>query len=529
MITVIHRQGTSFKGLIAQYLTHDKDTLETSHRVAWSHCSGMATQDPVVASRIMAATARQKERLKAVSNDVAKAGRKFKGKPVLHMTLSWAPEERGEVTKDEMISAAKAAIASLGVKKDEYLGKKWIDKKANKYTKQYAKRTHTGDMHQAVMVAHDDGPGSAPHVHVALCLVHPETGLSLPLTRSQRKLSSWALAYRQAQGGKKADYCPQRKRNAKKRANNEKTPSQKRKPDATYRAEKEEQKAAADSRLKPLLAQERRDAQALQRETARLIERQQKEQRALARRHKDSLAALRQRTNAECKAVEERVTDRYAGERDALLDRQDRERKAFEEARRTAIGQVGNYFKAVTSKAYFQQIRTSPINALGKAMKLAVSDGYRETDLLARHRLEESVLNGRRDRAIKSAKQELRIDEGFARDALDKTYLREREELLDRQEHEAANLRYRWSELEKRRHDRRLEAKGLAVGPPAIGQRFNQAQAPAPDLHDQFQQAAAKPAVKETSGGGDDEAKIKAMEKRLAQAREQRKKRGPKR
>lgn len=531
MITVIHRQGTSFKGLIAQYLTHDKDTLETSHRVAWSHVCGMATDDPAVASRVMAATARQRDRLKAESQGVAKVGRKSKGKPVLHMTLSWAPEERGEVTKDEMISAAKAAVASLGVNENEYLGKKWIDKKANKYTKQYAKRTHRGDEHQAVIVCHDDGPGSAPHVHVAINVVHPKNGLSLPLTRSQRKLSNWALAYRTAQGGKKAEYCPQRRRNANKRANNEKTKSHRRKPDATYRAEKEEQLAAADSRLKSLLAQERRDAQMLQRESTGLIERQRQERIDLDNRHKEGIAALRQRTKLESNAAAERITERYAQDRDVLLDRQDRERRAFEEARRTAMGQVGNFFKAVTSKAYFEQIRTSPVNALGKAMKLAVSDGFRETDLLSRHKREEATFNGQRDREIKAAKQELRLDEGMARDALDKAYLREREELYDRYEHESANLRSRWSELEKRRHDRRLEAKGLSASQSPTMTRFNQAKDPAPDLQQAFEKAARdkKPIQKQSGDAGDQTTEMKSMADRLAEAREQRNKRGPRR
>jgi hypothetical protein len=532
MITVIHKQGTSFKGLIAQYLLHDKDTLETSHRVAWSHVCGMATDDAVVASRIMAATAMQRERLKAQAEGVSKVGRKFKGKPVLHLTLSWSPEERGELTKDEMVRAAEAAIATLGVKRGECLGKRWIDKEANKFKKQIAKRTHRGDEHQAVIVCHDDGPGTAPHVHVAINLVHPRSGLLLPLSRSQRKLSKWALAYRTAQGGKKADYCPQRRRNANKRANNEKTQSHRRKPDATYRAEKEETKAKADSQLKALLAKERRDAQALQAQTDALVKRQRSERRAFEDRHRAATAALRERTRQESRAVAEAIRERYAKDRDVLLDRQDRERKAFEQARGSAVGHVRNYLKAVTSKDYFERIRTSPVNALSRAMRLAVSDGYREADLLSRHRREEGALNGQRDRDIRAAKHELRIDEGLARDGLDKAYLREREALIDRHEHEQTSLSRRWSALEQRRHDRRLASKGLKAGTPsAIASRGTPNDAP--DVREQFTKAAqAGPTGDGASGsGGDDDqaAKIKATAERLAEARAQRKKRGPSR
>ena len=55
-------KGTSFKGAAAYYL-HDKDA-STSERVAWTATQNLVTDNPEMAWRIMAATAKDQARLK---------------------------------------------------------------------------------------------------------------------------------------------------------------------------------------------------------------------------------------------------------------------------------------------------------------------------------------------------------------------------------------------------------------------------------------------------------------------------------
>ena len=106
MINVITEHGASFKGLAA-YLLHDVDQ-ESSDRVAWTETHGLATDDPERAWRIMTATAKSQADLKAEAG-VANTGRKSH-KHVMHYVLSWHPEEREELTRDEMLSAATASM-----------------------------------------------------------------------------------------------------------------------------------------------------------------------------------------------------------------------------------------------------------------------------------------------------------------------------------------------------------------------------------------------------------------------------------
>ena len=63
MIAQIAKRGTSFKGAGLYYL-HDKKA-DTSERVAWTQTRNLQTDNPDMALRVMAATAMDKDRLKA--------------------------------------------------------------------------------------------------------------------------------------------------------------------------------------------------------------------------------------------------------------------------------------------------------------------------------------------------------------------------------------------------------------------------------------------------------------------------------
>jgi len=248
VISVIHNHGTSFKGLMA-YLMHDADHATTSDRVAWTHTSNLATNDPELGWKTMAATALSQADLKAEAG-IKNTGR-TSNKHVMHYTLSWHDEERKELTRDEMIQAALASMTYIGTHEGERLGK---NKKTGKVKE--AIRTQFADQHQAVIVCHEES-GKSPHVHIMLNRVNPATGVFLPDSMDYEKLSAWALEYRQAQG--KDHYCPERQKNAAKRAQGLMT-SHRRKSRTAYEAEQEQKAADPNSRKAAFLELQRKRA-----------------------------------------------------------------------------------------------------------------------------------------------------------------------------------------------------------------------------------------------------------------------------
>ncbi|MFN0132759.1 MAG: hypothetical protein ACKVW3_09560 [Phycisphaerales bacterium] len=105
MVPKLHAKGTSFRGAAA-YLLHDKNRAKTSNRVAWTETRNLATGDPHVAWKLMAATAMDRERLKRGAG-VKNSGRKS-GDVVLHRTLSWHPGEKDKLPREEMMRAGLA-------------------------------------------------------------------------------------------------------------------------------------------------------------------------------------------------------------------------------------------------------------------------------------------------------------------------------------------------------------------------------------------------------------------------------------
>lgn len=88
-------------------------------------------------------------------------------RPVLHFVLSWHPGDRPRPA--HMIETAMSALAALGLAE-----------------------------HQAVIVGHADT--KAMHVHVAVSVIHPDTGKAAKLGWRWRTMSRWAAAYEATQG-----------------------------------------------------------------------------------------------------------------------------------------------------------------------------------------------------------------------------------------------------------------------------------------------------------------------------------------
>lgn len=165
--------GTSFKGA-AEYLLHDKNGT-TSDRVAWTHRMNLFSNTVEDAWFEMMDTWRDRNALKKAAG-YKTSGRDNKA-PVLHMSLSWHPDETPSA--DHMRETAVAALKALGLQE-----------------------------HQALIVAHNDEP--QPHVHLLINTVHPVTGKTADLKHSKQTLSRWAEAYEREHGQIR---CEQRVKN----------------------------------------------------------------------------------------------------------------------------------------------------------------------------------------------------------------------------------------------------------------------------------------------------------------------------
>lgn len=165
--------GTSFKGA-AEYLLHDKHAT-TSDRVAWTHKENLFSNTVDDAWFEMMDTWRDRNALKKAAG-FKTSGRDNKA-PVLHMSLSWHPDETPSA--DHMRETALAALKALGLQE-----------------------------HQALIVAHKDEP--QPHVHLLINTVHPVTGKTADLKHSKNTLSRWAEAYEREHGQIR---CEQRVKN----------------------------------------------------------------------------------------------------------------------------------------------------------------------------------------------------------------------------------------------------------------------------------------------------------------------------
>ena len=152
-------------------------------RVLWTETRNLATNDVMRGSRMMEATARDAPVLKKLAG-VKATGRKLK-KPMVHYSLSWAPDERP--IRWTMRQAVDGSLKTLGL-----------------------------ENHQALVVAHGDR--AHPHVHVIVNRVDPETGKAANMGRDRIKLSKWAGRYEREQGRIR---CHQRQANNSRRARGE--------------------------------------------------------------------------------------------------------------------------------------------------------------------------------------------------------------------------------------------------------------------------------------------------------------------
>ena len=175
MIPKLHAKGASFKGAAA-YLLHDKDGASTSTRVAWVETVNLATCNPQMAWRVMAATAMDAARLKEQAG-VKKTGPQLQRRRAAYDALVEAGPDRRTQGHGAIRAARDRGAESRGPAGDD--------------------RLPLGRKH--------------PHVHVLLNRVSPTDGRMLSSSNEKNALSALALAY-EKEGG--TVFCKQREVNA---------------------------------------------------------------------------------------------------------------------------------------------------------------------------------------------------------------------------------------------------------------------------------------------------------------------------
>ena len=351
MVPKLHAKGSSFRG-IGLYVLHDKGRAETDERVAWAETRNLATKDGHMAWRVMAATAMDADRLKQRAG-VSNAGRKSKD-AVLHLTLSWHPDEAEGLDRTEMVRAAEAAVKAL-----------------------------KAEDRQVLIVAHNDE--EQPHVHVVINRVCPREGRMLSSSKEKLNLSRWAQKYEEERG---TVYCEERVLNNAARNRGEYTRGEKDVPRHLY-----EQRAANDAGSRPRNPrQDRSDREqdrgansdpVFQRERDK-DRRVGKEARAARQRQSEAWAKLAADDRVRRAGLRERVTRDITAKRQAVLD-QFREQwrelhqahrdelAAFKKDEASLLGRLKSRLKSLDLKGVVRGERKD--RSVGEAFNTQVSVG----------------------------------------------------------------------------------------------------------------------------------------------------------
>jgi hypothetical protein len=326
MIPKVHKKGRSFSGA-ANYLLHDKDRASSSDRVAWTSTRNLATTNPHAAWRVMAATAMDQGRLKQAAG-VKSTGRKSVDS-VLHMTLSWHPDEADGLSKDEMMRAAHGAIRAIGA-----------------------------EDRQALFVSHDDEP--QPHLHILINRVSPTDGRMLPSSKEKLNLSRWAQEYEQERG---EVLCGQRVINNAARDRDEYTRGEPDKPRHIYELEAANDNAPDAGKTK---AEQKQLDLALARKTRELKERHAKQTADLVAAHRAKRADIQTQGKREQLKARDRVRAEFRPRWEERFHEHQAELRAFEQREEQLLGRVSNALRSID----FGRVFTS------KDRKAAVVEAY---------------------------------------------------------------------------------------------------------------------------------------------------------
>lgn len=427
MVPNVSKPGGNFKGALNYYL-HDKreDAASphptTSERVAWTETRNMATDDMHTALRVMVATAKQSDELKARAG-VPNTGRKST-KVVQTYSLSWHPDEAATLTRDEMVRAVDASLKVLGA-----------------------------ENRQAVIVCHTDQ--DHPHVHVTLNRVDPENGSMLKTDNNFYKLSDWANQYERERG---RILTPRREEKREQREQN---------ADKAKRREYSEQKRAVakeqshDTKSRATMLRELGVDQKVQhREQWRdLAAREKTDRNAIYRATDRQIAGTIEMHRKECKPI---WAQHFRGAR--------AEEQRFSQREKSMSGVVVNAFVAARHQQATGQLGDRGVLAatvMNVFSTRARQEAFDQAQDLTRQQLA-SQLKSIVDKEIRNVKGQRDRDLANHRDR----FKDQRKALIDRQDGERGKLREAWKQLYGDRSEwSRRQGDERSTKPYRIGER----------------------------------------------------------
>ncbi|MEO0399633.1 MAG: relaxase/mobilization nuclease domain-containing protein [Pseudomonadota bacterium] len=394
--------GTSFKGT-AQYLLHDIDAA-SDERVTWTHTRNLAVDDPYFAWRIMAATAKDADRIKRQHHEteqsalpqnerVSYRSSKQSFNHVFHYALTWHPEEGVALSREQMIRSAEDSLKALG-----------------------------GDDLQALIVCHQDT--AHPHIHIMVNRIHPETGKTVPVeSNAQKKLSALALQYDRERG---FTYAPQREMNARKRELSIPYQAEKRASRHIYEQMREVGEAveAAPDRAEALRRDQTASDRALSRQQRDQYDRHHKASAELSfahKRRKAYIAADADHAKAEAKRI---VGAAYDQRLQAHLETAQAEIKQLREAEASTLGRLQEHLRAFRV-AWRVSDGENFRGRVAETFKGFGGEGYAETVLRKKQKKDEQQISGEFKGRLKS---ETRNIEWIRREAIAENYERYKRE-----------------------------------------------------------------------------------------------------
>jgi len=417
MIPDIAKRGASFKGALAYYL-HDKKLdgereRFTSERVAWTETRNLATNNPEMAGKVMAATAMDADRLKREAG-VRNTGRKS-DQSVYAYTLSWHPDETPALSRSEMLRAADETIRVLGA-----------------------------EDRQALIVCHTDRPH--PHVHVILNRVSPEDGRMLKTGNDRLKLSQWALGYRQARG--EEHYCPKRAENWDIRLSRHDDQDKLK----LWRAEADQPrsmaedikkaKAANDPKAEKLVSEFKKKLGKLSADGKAMKERHSAEWKDLGKGYKERKAQLYSQADNGIQDAIVNIKHAYRPRWQEIGRKHSRERRAFNEREKRVSGKIRNAIDAVTHARRLDP--ESSRGFLGGAFNYLTSSKKRGEALDRLHKAQVRELSAAQRAEIGAAINSIKSERTALLSSARGSFLSERAALIQRQATDKQQLKTAW-------------------------------------------------------------------------------------
>jgi len=404
------QRGYSFKG-VAQYCLHDADRAKSSERVEFVEVHNLATENPQVAWRIMAAKHYAQDDLKRQAG-VGLGGPKD-GKPVGHMYISWGRDEAEaqNLDRNEMLHSAKGALRSIGA-----------------------------DSYPALIVAHNDT--EHPHCHIICCFIGDDGRLKKNW-KEKEKLSRFALEREIAVHGEPV--VKLRERNWKHREAGEKTPTKKKQPRQLYELEKaakqdEQMRVFADEHKAKLVVLTRRVEGHVDKEGNLVIEgqkqRHQRHQERLRWCHEERIRRLKAAVTKEQAVSERQIRKEFDQPWQELFNQQEADRHEFRKNETTLLGRAYNVLRYTDWKAVFTKQHAEGEQGpsiFSRAFNAISSSGHRQEFLAKQQLADQQRLRHEQQRLEILAKDRLKADQVQRTEANKAAYVRKSEAMQQRQ------------------------------------------------------------------------------------------------